>query len=243
MEEKCGSAAICFVSFLLDILDFKADGRNKYFEMMLAVAEKFKRNENPLIVTVKFLCYGYVWAAAGKQPDLEKHDLKVQCNENYVNIDPANTKYVAAYELYEKCVKDLFCSDILEPKCTFASPNVDQREMPRRALQENPTNFILSPPKIPGLWCRVDNFSPCHSDILNSLNCCAVKYHQHFDKILRGVSNAGVDGFYAATNNLEIGLPNHCWNSWTYRAGCHQQLPEWKEHEWEYKKVSPSEMS
>ncbi|KAJ0053397.1 hypothetical protein Pint_01937 [Pistacia integerrima] len=44
MEEKCGSAAICFVSFLPDILDSKADGRNKYLEMMLAVAEKFKRS-------------------------------------------------------------------------------------------------------------------------------------------------------------------------------------------------------
>ncbi|XP_031262087.1 protein disulfide isomerase-like 2-3 [Pistacia vera] len=61
MEEKCGSAAICFVSFLPDILDSKADGRNKYLEMMLAVAEKFKRSP-----------YSYVWAAAGKQPDLEK---------------------------------------------------------------------------------------------------------------------------------------------------------------------------
>ncbi|KAJ0011152.1 hypothetical protein Pint_33645 [Pistacia integerrima] len=86
-------------------------------------------------------------------------DLKVQCNENYVNIDPANTKCVAAYELYEKCVKDLFRNDILEPKCTFASPDVDQREMPHRALQEDHTNFILSPPKIPDLWCRTFNYA------------------------------------------------------------------------------------
>ncbi|CAN0914310.1 Protein disulfide-isomerase like 2-2 [Linum grandiflorum] len=43
MEEKCGSAAICFVSFLPDILDSKAEGRNNY-----------------------------VWVAAGKQPNLEK---------------------------------------------------------------------------------------------------------------------------------------------------------------------------
>ncbi|KAG1327075.1 protein disulfide isomerase-like 2-3 [Cocos nucifera] len=44
MEEKCASSAICFVAFLPDILDSKAEGRNNY-----------------------------VWAAAGKQPDLEKH--------------------------------------------------------------------------------------------------------------------------------------------------------------------------
>ncbi|CAN1783945.1 Protein disulfide-isomerase like 2-2 [Linum perenne] len=42
MEEKCGSAAICFVSFLPDILDSKAEGRKNY-----------------------------VWVAAGKQPNLE----------------------------------------------------------------------------------------------------------------------------------------------------------------------------
>lgn len=42
MEEKCGSAALCFVAFLPDILDSKAEGRNKYLEMLLSVAEKFK---------------------------------------------------------------------------------------------------------------------------------------------------------------------------------------------------------
>jgi protein disulfide-isomerase A6 len=44
MEEKCGSAAICFVAFLPDILDSKAEGRNKYLELLLSVAEKFKRS-------------------------------------------------------------------------------------------------------------------------------------------------------------------------------------------------------
>eukprot|EP01018_Ginkgo_biloba_P003409 Gb_35388 [translate_table: standard] len=61
MDSKCSSAAICFVAFLPDILDTKAAGRNKYLEVLLSVAEKFKRNS-----------YGYVWAAAGKQPALEK---------------------------------------------------------------------------------------------------------------------------------------------------------------------------
>lgn len=62
MEEKCGSAAICFVAFLPDILDSKAEGRNKYIEILLSVAEKFKRSP-----------YSYVWAAAGKQAELERH--------------------------------------------------------------------------------------------------------------------------------------------------------------------------
>ncbi|CAA0837095.1 Protein disulfide-isomerase like 2-2 [Striga hermonthica] len=62
LEEKCGSAAICFVAFLPDILDSKAEGRNKYLEQLLSVAETFKKSP-----------YSYLWAAAGKQPDLEKH--------------------------------------------------------------------------------------------------------------------------------------------------------------------------
>ncbi|PKU84966.1 protein disulfide isomerase-like 2-3 [Dendrobium catenatum] len=61
MEEKCATAAICFVAFLPDILDSKAEGRNKYLDLLLSVAEKFKRSP-----------YSYVWAAAGKQPDLEQ---------------------------------------------------------------------------------------------------------------------------------------------------------------------------
>lgn len=61
MEEKCGSAAICFVAFLPDILDTKAEGRNRYIQMLLSAAEKFKRSP-----------YSFVWASAGKQPDLEK---------------------------------------------------------------------------------------------------------------------------------------------------------------------------
>ncbi|KAK4369373.1 hypothetical protein RND71_013165 [Anisodus tanguticus] len=55
MEEKCNSAAICFVSFLPDILDSKADGRNKYLEMLLVVAEKFKKNP------YRQLCLGGCW--------------------------------------------------------------------------------------------------------------------------------------------------------------------------------------
>ncbi|KAJ0986502.1 hypothetical protein J5N97_004858 [Dioscorea zingiberensis] len=61
MTDKCASSAICFVAFLPDILDSKAEGRNKYLDLLLSVAEKFKKSP-----------YSYVWTAAGKQVDLEK---------------------------------------------------------------------------------------------------------------------------------------------------------------------------
>ncbi|KAH7280411.1 hypothetical protein KP509_37G065900 [Ceratopteris richardii] len=61
LEKNCASAAICFVAFLPDILDSKAEGRNRYLSIMHSVAEKFKRS-----------AYSYVWAAAGKQAALEQ---------------------------------------------------------------------------------------------------------------------------------------------------------------------------
>lgn len=49
MEEKCGSAAICFVAFLPDILDSKAEGRDKYIRELLSAAEKFKKSPYRLV--------------------------------------------------------------------------------------------------------------------------------------------------------------------------------------------------
>ncbi|KAL0311270.1 UNVERIFIED_CONTAM: protein disulfide isomerase-like 2-3 [Sesamum angustifolium] len=78
LEEKCSSAAICFVAFLPDILDSKAEGRNKYLELLLSAAEKFRKSpyrqgKSSLVSLISLEAINYVWAAAGKQPDLEKH--------------------------------------------------------------------------------------------------------------------------------------------------------------------------
>lgn len=54
-----------------------------------------------------------------------------------------------------QCIEDLFANDILEPSCAFASPKQNTQQ-DRRSLQENPTNFVLSPPRIPDEWCRVN---------------------------------------------------------------------------------------
>ncbi|CAI9269728.1 unnamed protein product [Lactuca saligna] len=68
MEEKCGSAAICFVSFLPDILDSKAEGRNKYIEILLSVVEKFKRS--PYKKHFRLLPFGV-------QPKLTYDEMKI----------------------------------------------------------------------------------------------------------------------------------------------------------------------
>ncbi|KAJ4970926.1 hypothetical protein NE237_004025 [Protea cynaroides] len=43
MEEKCSSAAICFVTFLPNILDSKAEERNNYLELLLSLQGNSKK--------------------------------------------------------------------------------------------------------------------------------------------------------------------------------------------------------
>ncbi|KAG8645709.1 hypothetical protein MANES_10G085800v8 [Manihot esculenta] len=83
--------------------------------------------------------------------------LKMSCNESYVDVDPSNTACVAALGAYEICIKDLYANDILEPSCVFASES-ENPPTGQRSAKENPTNFILSPPRIPDLWCRNFNY-------------------------------------------------------------------------------------
>ncbi|PKI53782.1 hypothetical protein CRG98_025788 [Punica granatum] len=83
---------------------------------------------------------------------------KKSCKENYVNVDPSNTKCTATLEIIERCVKDIYKNNILEPKCVFASPKMDP-EVGHRSVLEKPAEFILSPPRIPDLWCRNFNYA------------------------------------------------------------------------------------
>jgi len=72
MEEKCASAAICFVSFFPDILDSKAEGRNKYLELLLSVAEKFKKSpyrqvSAELITDFTKMCLSFITFKEGEK--------------------------------------------------------------------------------------------------------------------------------------------------------------------------------
>ncbi|GAB2292110.1 hypothetical protein Dimus_026362 [Dionaea muscipula] len=83
---------------------------------------------------------------------------KVSCNENYVAVDATNTECVLALQQVQKCIKDLWRNDILEPNCVFASPRPHET-LNRRSLEDQPNNFLLSPLKIPNLWCRNFNYA------------------------------------------------------------------------------------
>ncbi|KAF2294373.1 hypothetical protein GH714_009796 [Hevea brasiliensis] len=57
-----------------------------------------------------------------------------------------------------KCIKDINKNDILEPKCTYASPDPVE-ESTRRSLRGNSADFIKSPVTIPEKWCHNFNYS------------------------------------------------------------------------------------
>ncbi|KAL7236396.1 hypothetical protein ACSBR1_019641 [Camellia fascicularis] len=94
----------------------------------------------------------------GVKPFMNLKNAKKGCNENYVNVDPANTACMVALGNIKTCIKDLFRNDILEPKCVFATPDPGEEPAARRSLEEGPSDFLLSPPMIPDLWCRNFNY-------------------------------------------------------------------------------------
>ncbi|KAJ9705334.1 hypothetical protein PVL29_003393 [Vitis rotundifolia] len=79
---------------------------------------------------------------------------KENCNGNYADVDPSNTKCLSSLGAIQYCVKDLFRNDILEPKCVFESP-----EPSRRSLDEKSGDFILNTPKLEEYWCRSFNYA------------------------------------------------------------------------------------
>ncbi|XP_039254908.2 protein disulfide-isomerase A6-like [Styela clava] len=60
-EDNCIGKQLCVISFLADILDTGAKGRNEALELLTTMGEKFKKKQ-----------WGWVWTEAGKQKDLEK---------------------------------------------------------------------------------------------------------------------------------------------------------------------------
>lgn len=72
----------------------------------------------------------------------------------YININGS----IFIYFFFDlQNVKDINKMHILEPKCTYASPDLHDEESEKRSLLEDPQNsFILSPPRIPDFWCHVN---------------------------------------------------------------------------------------
>ncbi|OWM64778.1 hypothetical protein CDL15_Pgr028495 [Punica granatum] len=83
---------------------------------------------------------------------------KESCHGKYYDVTTSESECYKVIEVYDKLIKDINKNDILEPKCTWASPQQGD-ELNRRALEETSGDFILSPPKIPEFWCHNFNYA------------------------------------------------------------------------------------
>ncbi|XP_074100019.1 protein disulfide-isomerase A6 homolog CaBP1 [Cotesia typhae] len=61
MKEACDDKPLCVISVLPHILDCQSQCRNEYLEIFKVLGEKYKKK-----------MWGWVWAEAGAQPDLEE---------------------------------------------------------------------------------------------------------------------------------------------------------------------------
>ncbi|KAK4793994.1 hypothetical protein SAY86_011988 [Trapa natans] len=135
---------------------------------------------------------------------------KKYCNGSYDDVTTSEPKCYEAIKVYDRLIKDINKYDTLEPKCTWASPNQEE-DMSRRALEETSSDdFILSPPKIPDMWCHnfnyamsywwandrsvqealgvrlgiVDNWERCNKSLQYTLDVSSVlDYHKNLSKM------------------------------------------------------------
>ncbi|KAK4752165.1 hypothetical protein SAY87_020963 [Trapa incisa] len=91
---------------------------------------------------------------------------KEHCHGNYNKVTTAEPKCYKAIKAFNRLIEGLNKKHILEPECEWASPRQpgEDDHVSRRAAAEEtiPGDFVLSPPRIPDMWCR--NFNYAMSD-------------------------------------------------------------------------------
>ncbi|XP_059653046.1 serine carboxypeptidase-like 13 [Cornus florida] len=80
------------------------------------------------------------------------------CNGSYYEVEADESECYINLQKIDKLIHDINKNHILEPKCTWASPDQDG-ESDIRSLKEESENFILSPPRIPDFWCHNFNYA------------------------------------------------------------------------------------
>ncbi|XAR52944.1 hypothetical protein NMG60_11021286 [Bertholletia excelsa] len=85
-------------------------------------------------------------------------ETKEACHSNFYDASPSNPACYENMQKVDRMIKDINKNDILEPKCTWANPD-RTGELERRALAEENGDFILSPPRIPEMWCHNFNYA------------------------------------------------------------------------------------
>ncbi|EEF40332.1 serine carboxypeptidase, putative [Ricinus communis] len=84
---------------------------------------------------------------------------KNACDSDYYGVTSADSGCYATLALIKKCYKDINKNDILEPKCTYASPNPIEESARRSLRGTTAADLIMPPSRTAEKWCHNFNYS------------------------------------------------------------------------------------
>ncbi|KAK9163654.1 hypothetical protein Syun_004556 [Stephania yunnanensis] len=84
---------------------------------------------------------------------------KKSCGGEYNNVDPNNTECHKALQGFYKCTWAVYIVNIMEPNCYLTITKPKEIAGQRRLLNDNSTQFMLSPPPNYPFDCRDYNYS------------------------------------------------------------------------------------
>ncbi|XP_062176796.1 serine carboxypeptidase-like 18 [Alnus glutinosa] len=84
--------------------------------------------------------------------------VNVNCNGEFVNPDITNSSCLDDIGIIAECTMKVNDAQILEPKCSFASPRPKTMNWGRKFFDDIPDEIIQSPTKREEKWCRNNNY-------------------------------------------------------------------------------------
>lgn len=114
LEDDCNNAQICAIAFLPHILDDTAKGRNDRLAMIRGVIEVYKRKK-----------WGWLWAEAAQQPELEKQ-LNINDFPNVIVVNPRKHVSVKMLQGFHKSGIEEFFRNIAYGKTGTAVSTFDE---------------------------------------------------------------------------------------------------------------------
>lgn len=84
--------------------------------------------------------------------------VKASCNGEFIDPDPTNSTCIDDIGLVAECTIKVNDAEILEPKCSFATPRPKTMNWGRKFFDDIPEEIIQSPTKRQENWCRNNNY-------------------------------------------------------------------------------------
>ncbi|XP_052202522.1 serine carboxypeptidase-like 13 isoform X2 [Diospyros lotus] len=162
--QACDQAYQFLRKWLIDHPEFLLNpvyvGGDSYSGITVPVVVQVITNGNEEGIVPFINLNGYILGNAETDPDFESNyripfahgmglisdelykSLQRNCQGQYFNVDPSNTKCKQDVQAYQECISGLNTAQILEPACGFASPKPRTLFSKRRFVQEEYIKFV-----------------------------------------------------------------------------------------------------